>query len=507
LLLRVDDANVLRYNYGIVPAPDDLGKKVQEEQRPLYDRSGFIHPLWSPAGAVMTDIHPPDHIHHYGIWMPWTDTEFEGREVDFWNVGRGLGTVRFVKFLSTTSGPVYGGFEAEQEHVALKTAEGEKAVLDEVWDVRVYNAGGPGKKYYLVDFKSTQRCVADSPLHQVQYRYGGFGFRGSPHWKDENASYLTSEGKTRVDGHATRARWCDLAGVIENKWAGVTIMSHPKNFRHPEPMRIWPPQDRFVFFNFAPSQIGDWEMKPDEDHIFRYRLYVHEGKINMDDTERIWNDYAEPPIVKLEKIKKDSKEDKAIVDAKWQDLFDGKTLAGWAQRGGKAIYSVEDGAIVGRTVPNTQNSFLCTNKMYSDFILELDFKVDPNLNSGVQIRSNSISEYQNGRVHGYQVEIDPSERSWTGGIYDEARRGWLYDLKDNQPAREAFKNGQWNHLRIEAVGDSIKTWLNGVPAADLIDSMTRSGFIALQVHSTDSKEPLQVRWRNIRIQEIDHNHH
>jgi len=294
LELRINDANILRYNNAVVPAPPGKDK--------LYDRSGFIHPLRSPTGAVMTDIHPADHIHHFGIWMPWTKTEFQGQEVDFWNLDKGLGTVRFVKFLSTTSGPVYGGFEAEQEHVALKTAEGEKVVLKEVWDVRAYNIGWPKKEYYLIDFKSTQRCVADSPLRQIEYRYGGFGFRGASQWKDENAAYLTSEGKTRVDGHGTRARWCDMAGAIEGKWAGVTIMSHPKNFRHPEPMRIWPPEERFVFFNFAPSQIGDWEMKPGEDYVFRYRLYVHEGKINVADTERIWNDYAEPPTARLEKI-------------------------------------------------------------------------------------------------------------------------------------------------------------------------------------------------------------
>jgi len=164
-----------------------------------------------------------------------------------------------------------------------------------------------------------------------------------------------------------------------------------------------------------------------------------------------------------------------VDDESWEHLFDGKTLNGWIQRGGSARYFVEDGAIVGASVPNTPNSFLCTEKMYSDFVLELDFKVDAGLNSGVQIRSNSLEEYRNGRVHGYQVEIDPSERA------------------------KAFKSGQWNHFRIEAVGDSIKTWINGVPAADLIDSMTPTGFIALQVHSVESKEPLYVRWRNIRI--------
>jgi len=189
-------------------------------------------------------------------------------------------------------------------------------------------------------------------------------------------------------------------------------------------------------------------------------------------------------------------------NGKWKALFDGETLNGWVQRGGKARYHVEDGAIVGTTVQHTPNSFLCTKKIYGNFILELEFKVDPSLNSGVQIRSRSLKEYKNGRVHGYQVEIDPSERAWTGGIYDEARRGWLNDLKDNAPARKAFKNDQWNHFRIEAIGDSIKTWVNGVPAADLVDSMTPTGFIALQVHSTQSEKSLYVRWRNIRIQDL-----
>jgi len=184
-------------------------------------------------------------------------------------------------------------------------------------------------------------------------------------------------------------------------------------------------------------------------------------------------------------------------------LFDGKTLDGWEQKGGKAKYTVEDGCIVGTSVPNTSNSFLCTKKHYSDFILELEFKVDPGLNSGVQVRSNSLKEYRNGQVHGYQVEIDPSSRAWTGGIYDEGRRGWLFTLKDNEAARKAFKPNDWNKLRVECRGDRIKTWVNGVPAADLTDSMTRSGFIALQVHGVGSRQdPLSVRWRNIRLKDL-----
>jgi hypothetical protein len=197
-------------------------------------------------------------------------------------------------------------------------------------------------------------------------------------------------------------------------------------------------------------------------------------------------------------------------------LFDGKSLDGWVQRGGKAKYRVEEGAIVGSTVPNTPNSFLCTEKEYGDFVLEVEFKVDPALNAGVQVRSHFAPEGESvksagvtikgtpgGRVFGYQVEIDPSERAYTGGVYDEGRRKWLQDLGKNEPARKAFKQNEWNHFKIECKGDSIKTWLNGVPAADLKDDADPKGFIALQVHGVGKKtEPLEVRWRNIRLKEL-----
>ena len=189
------------------------------------------------------------------------------------------------------------------------------------------------------------------------------------------------------------------------------------------------------------------------------------------------------------------------LNAQWESLFDGKNLDKWEQKNGKAKYEVKDNMIVGTTVLNTPNSFLCTKQKYGNFILELEFLVDEEMNSGVQIRSNSIESYKNGRVHGYQVEIDPSERAWTAGIYDEARRGWLYDMRNNEAARKAFKHKQWNKLHIEAIGPSIRTWLNGTPAANLVDFMTAEGFIALQVHAS-KKAGTQVKWRNIRILDL-----
>ena len=285
---------VLRYNHALVPPPG--GKS------PLYTRSAFIHPLWSPAGTVLTDIHPPDHTHHMGIWMPWTKTEFQGRNIDFWNLGAGKGTVRFKEFVSQTIGPVYGGFQAQHEHIDLTAPRGEKVVLNETWDVRVYNLGGPEKGYWLCDFLSTQRCATDSPLYHLKYSYGGLGFRATRQWNQDNAECLTSEGKTRQDGNRTRARWCDSYGMTGTDWAGLTVMGHPENFRHPEPMRIWSGEYEHVFFGFAPSQLGDWKMEPGKDYVFKYRFYVHEGKPVVADLERLWNDFAEPPEVKLEKL-------------------------------------------------------------------------------------------------------------------------------------------------------------------------------------------------------------
>lgn len=185
----------------------------------------------------------------------------------------------------------------------------------------------------------------------------------------------------------------------------------------------------------------------------------------------------------------------------WEPLFNGKNLNGWKKLNGKAEYKVVDGAIVGVAKMGTSNTFLATKKDYGDFILEFEFKVDDYLNSGVQFRSLSNKNYDNGRVHGYQFEIDPAPRAWTGGIYDEARRGWLYPLTENPSSQNAFKNGQWNKARIEAIGNSIRTWINGIPCSNIWDDMTPTGFIALQVHSIGnaSDEGKTVSWRDIRI--------
>jgi len=199
-------------------------------------------------------------------------------------------------------------------------------------------------------------------------------------------------------------------------------------------------------------------------------------------------------------------------------LFDGKTLNGWEVCNGKAPYRVEKGVIVGRTAEGSPNSFLCTKKEYGDFVLELETMTDPALNSGIQIRSHRYAaetevftfdgkqtaphKQPAGRVHGYQVEISNEQAGTSGGIYDEARRGWLDNIASDAAASKAFKDSQWNKFKIEAIGDTIRVWVNGVPCAHLTDPLDQTGFIALQVHAYKGEKPAEVRFRNIRIQDL-----
>jgi len=417
LEIAVGETKVMRYHHAIVPAPAG--------QSELYKRSAFIHPLWSPAGTVLTNMQPADHYHHVGIWMPWTKTEFEGKETDFWNLKAGQGTVRFVKYLDTTTGPVYGGFQAEQHHVALQTDVGEKIVLDEVWDVRVYNVGGSDKGYWLWDFKSTQRCVAASPLHLKKYRYGGFGYRATGEWDEDNAAYLTSEGKNRKNGHSTRARWCDMAGSIDGTWEGVTMYSHPQNFQHPEPMRIWPSGQ--VFFNFCPIQATDWDLKPGEDHVFRYRIFVHEGKGNAEEAERIWNDYANPPEVKVQFNRPET----ATI------LFDGSDFSKWKRQGGGDIkWKCEDGTM--QIVPGSGS--IVTKRNFRDFMLHAEFKT-PQMPPDVKGQGRGNSGFYIQQRYEVQILDSYGEKPTYNGC------GSLYRTKaaDKNACK---KPGQWQSYDI-----------------------------------------------------------
>ncbi len=185
----------------------------------------------------------------------------------------------------------------------------------------------------------------------------------------------------------------------------------------------------------------------------------------------------------------------------WVDLFDGSTLAGWTQKNGTASYQVVDGAIIGTTSAGSPNSFLCSDQFYGDYELEFDVKLfDDQLNSGVQVRSHSNPSFKNGRVHGYQVEV--ATNGHAGFIYDEAGRGWLSNDRDQPASRAAFKRGEWNRYKVICFGQSIRTWVNGVPIADVTDAVSPAGFIGLQVHAVGDDPKWRVGWKNLRLRKL-----
>ncbi|HEU4554010.1 MAG TPA: PmoA family protein [Chitinophaga sp.] len=295
--LRLQDGSepILQYNYAMVYPPAGVDS--------AYKRSGFIHPLWAPNGAVLTNIHPKDHWHHVGIWNPWTDTEFEGKEVDFWNLYKKQGTVRFAGFLSKTQGPVWGGFKALQQHVVLQGTGAEKIALNEVWDVRAYPAPA-GAALHVWDLTSVYSCDSKSPLLLKQYRYGGgFGFRATPEWTNATSQVLTSEGHTRKDADSTRARWVKITGQTSKGQAGMLVLSYPDNYDSPEPVRIWTEHmgDGQLFVNFSPTKMKPWLLTYGKEYTLKYRVVVYDNDITAAAANALWDDLAHPPVIKIEK--------------------------------------------------------------------------------------------------------------------------------------------------------------------------------------------------------------
>jgi hypothetical protein len=195
--------------------------------------------------------------------------------------------------------------------------------------------------------------------------------------------------------------------------------------------------------------------------------------------------------------------------ANWNTLFNGKDLTGWKLVGSAGVAEVRESAInCHMTANTTEHTFVCTRDKFKDFILEMEIKTDPEFNTGILLRcidkpfncdSCKVSLY------GYQVKIDPSvTRAWTGGIFDDygATWHWLYDLSKDDRARKAYHIGEWNHFRIEAVGPSIKVWVNGIPVTNMINYKYSKGYIALKIHALKNfpeKEKMTGKFRNIHI--------
>ncbi|MCU0355804.1 MAG: PmoA family protein, partial [Cytophagales bacterium] len=267
LVLKQGLRHVLQYNHAVADVPPGVDS--------LYRRSGYIHPLWSPSGEVLTRIQPPDHYHHYGIWNPWTKTEVEGKEVDFWNLYKGQGKVKFVGYEGFETGPVFAGFRALQQHVVFNPDRSEKTAMNEVWRVKTYIHPNVA----LIDFVSELNNALPTDIVLKAYTYGGgIGFRATEKWHADNCELLTSEGKTRADANGSKARWCMVSGEsdVKEKRSGLLFLCHPTNREYPQPLRIWGADfnkgRENMFVNFTPTQYKDWTLKPGQTYAQTYRL-------------------------------------------------------------------------------------------------------------------------------------------------------------------------------------------------------------------------------------------
>lgn len=299
ITLKSGDKNILQYYHAVCPVPEGVN--------PLFQRSGFIHPVWSPEGNILTRIQPPDHYHHYGIWNPWTKVHIEGKEVDFWNLGDNKGLVRFAGLLSTVSGPVYAGFKVRHEHVATNPGDTEKIAIQEVWDVRACISQIGNQPVWIADFTCVLNNAMDQSIELAAYRYGGgIGFRATEDWTAQNSIVQTSEGKSRKDADGSRARWCDVSGAnAKNQRSGIVFLSHAANRDHPEPMRVWPENMNDgrgdMFFEFCPIRDNAWVLEPDREYTLRYRMIIYDGAVAPEMSENLWKNFTHPPRATLQK--------------------------------------------------------------------------------------------------------------------------------------------------------------------------------------------------------------
>jgi hypothetical protein len=260
---------------------------------PAFKRSGYLHPVNTTKGKRLTQIQPKDHFHHYGIWNPWTHTLFEGDTLDFWNLAKEEGTVRFAKLLKKESGAVFSEFKVLQEHVVLKNGA-EKVALNETQHIKVIPIN---QNQYLMDFTIQYECATEQPFTILKYRYAGFGWRTTEEWDNQNSRVLSSEGKTRKTADGSTARWYIVDGKLGQEYGGALMLSHPENYNHPEPLRVWP-EDMYgrgdLFVNFATTKTTDWTLNPGKVYTLKYQLLIYDGTIQPDVAEKKWNQFAYP---------------------------------------------------------------------------------------------------------------------------------------------------------------------------------------------------------------------
>lgn len=288
LIIRTGEQALLTYNNAESLPPDSID--------PLYKRSAYIHPLCSPGGEVLTAIRPADHLHHFGIWNPWTHTIIDGKRVDFWNLGEGQGTVRFEAFLEKYELDGAAGFSTSHKHLYFLEDGSEKVAMNEVWKVTVSDLQ---EDHYLLDLSTTLSTPLDSGILLEQYRYGGgLGYRATERWGATNSTILTSEGKSRVNMDGTGARWTLVDGEssLPQGRSGILFLSHPDNRSHPEPLRMWEPESHNgkanLFLNITPIRNQEWFLEPGNTYTLKYRMVVFDGILTPEEADHYWKEFA-----------------------------------------------------------------------------------------------------------------------------------------------------------------------------------------------------------------------
>lgn len=282
-----NDSLLLSYRYADMPVPEGVPQ--------VYSRSGFVHPLRTLNGNILTQIQPPDHYHHYGLWHPWTHTEFKGEEIDFWNLKKEQGTVRHNDVISRTEGPLFTELTVVHDHV-VHPGRGEQTVLKELLTYRVWTPV-ESEDSYTLDVIYHMNPSTDEPLIIKKYRYEGFSIRGPAHWHDDNVNLLTSQGKNKSNGNATRARWMKVTGPGNKTGIStVAMMTHPSNYNFPELIRIWPTGanggKESVYLNFNPTQDRDWKLVPGQTYTLQYRIIVTDNDLSTNELNNRWSVYS-----------------------------------------------------------------------------------------------------------------------------------------------------------------------------------------------------------------------
>jgi hypothetical protein len=269
-----------------------VGRAPRPDVPPQAVRAGYLHPLQTPRGLVVTDDYHPKHRGHHGIWTAWTAAEFEGRKLSLW--GGDSAKNDFVALDETFAGAAAGGLRARHQTVDL-TVKPAKPILDERWQVLLHRTHAGAPPYFLVDLEWTDSVIGSAPLRLSQYRYGGLGVRGNGAWDGPDKLFvLTSEGRDRAGGEGSTGRWIHMGGLVQGQLCGIAVLVHPENFRAPQPFRVHPNEP---FVSVAPAKAGDFAIEPGRPYLSRYRFVVADGGPDRALLDRLWNDYARPPVV------------------------------------------------------------------------------------------------------------------------------------------------------------------------------------------------------------------